>query len=96
VIWPVEEKKEKAAPEAPARLGAARWIWFKEGNPVVAAPPGKRYFRRVLSLEGGAEIESARMVMTADNEFELWVNGRRAGAAGVSSRREGKTVASMR
>ena len=25
------------------------------------------------------EIESARMVMTADNEFELWVNGRRAG-----------------
>ena len=79
VIWPIEEKSEKAVPEPPARLGAAKWIWFKEGNPAVAAPAEKRYFRRVLTLESGAEIESARMVMTADNEFELWVNGRRAG-----------------
>ncbi len=79
VIWPVGERKEQAAPEPPARLGSAKWIWFKEGNPVVAAPADKRYFRRVLALDGGAEIESARMVMTADNEFELWVNGRRAG-----------------
>ena len=72
-------RRKQAAPEAPARLGAAKWIWFKEGNPAAAAPAGKRYFRRVLTLDGGAEIESARMVMTADNEFELWVNGRRAG-----------------
>jgi len=79
VMWPLEEKQAPAAPEAPARLGPARWIWFKEGHPAVAAPPGKRYFRRVLSLEAGAEIESARMAMTADNEFEMWVNGRRAG-----------------
>jgi hypothetical protein len=80
VVWPIETKPEPVVTAAPARLGSAKWIWFKEGNPAVAAPPGKRYFRRVLSLEGGAEIESARMVMTADNEFELWVNGRRAGA----------------
>jgi hypothetical protein len=80
VIWPVDEKKEGAAPEAPARLGSAKWIWFKEGNPAVATPPGKRYFRRVLTVEGGAEIESARMVMTADNQFELWINGHVAGA----------------
>ena len=79
VIWPIEEKSKKAVPEEPARLGAAKWIWFKEGNPAVAAPADKRYFRRVLTLEARAEIESARMVMTADNEFELWVNGRRAG-----------------
>ena len=80
VIWPIEQKKDQAAPEAPARLGTARWIWFKEGNPAAAAPAEKRYFRRVLTLEGGGEIESARMVMTADNEFELWVNGARAGS----------------
>jgi hypothetical protein len=79
VIWPIERKQEETAPEPPARLGPAKWIWFKEGNPAAAAPPGKRYFRRVFALDGGAEIESARMVMTADNEFELWVNGRRAG-----------------
>jgi hypothetical protein len=79
VIWPVEDSGQKAEPEEPARLGAAKWIWFKEGNPAAAAPAEKRYFRRVLVLEGTAEIQSARMVMTADNEFELWVNGRRAG-----------------
>lgn len=79
VIWPIQEKKEPAATEAPAQLGAARWIWFKEGNPAAAAPADKRYFRRMLTLDGATEIESARMVMTADNEFELWVNGHRVG-----------------
>ena len=80
VIWPLEERKEEAPGEPPARLGAAKWIWFKEGNPAVAAPPGKRYFRRVLTLEDASGIESARLVITADNEFELWVNGARAGS----------------
>ncbi len=80
VIWPAGPEEREATPEAPARLGPAQWIWFKEGNPAVAAPVGKRYFRRVLTLEGGAKIKSARMVMTADNGFELWINGHRAGA----------------
>jgi hypothetical protein len=80
VIWPLDTKPETNAQEAPPRLGSARWIWFKEGNPVMAAPVGKRYFRRIVTLEGGTEIESARVVMTADNEFDLSVNGRRAGA----------------
>jgi hypothetical protein len=79
VLWPLETKQVKVAVEPPARLGSAKWIWFKEGNPAVNAPPGNRYFRRILVLAGGTEIESARMVMTADNEFELSVNGHRAG-----------------
>jgi hypothetical protein len=79
VIWPLETKQEQVALEVPARLGSAAWIWLKEGNPAASAPVGKRYFRRILSLDGGAEVESARLVMTADNEFEAWVNGRRAG-----------------
>jgi alpha-L-rhamnosidase len=79
VIWPLKGQKPEAAPETPAKLGAAKWIWFKEGRPAVAAPVGKRFFRRVLNLEDVAGLESARMVMTADNEFELWVNGARVG-----------------
>ncbi|MGD0261425.1 MAG: glycosyl hydrolase [Verrucomicrobiota bacterium] len=79
VIWPLEGNKPEAAPEPPPRLGAAKWIWFKEGNPAVAAPVGKRYFRRVLNIEDVAGLESARMVMTVDNEFQLWVNGARVG-----------------
>ena len=53
VIWPLAEKQQEAAPEEPVRLGSARWIWFKEGRPAAAAPVGKRYFRRLLRLEGG-------------------------------------------
>jgi hypothetical protein len=58
----------------------ATWIWYKEGNPAVNAPVGNRYFRRSFTLEGSPSIESARVFMSADNSFELWVNGRRAGA----------------
>jgi hypothetical protein len=33
-------------------------------------------------VEAGKSIESARLVITADNSFEVWVNGRLAGAGG--------------
>lgn len=58
----------------------AKWIWFPEGNPAIAAPPGKRFFRRLLVLDSAREVISARLAMTADNGFEVWVNGQRAGA----------------
>jgi hypothetical protein len=61
-------------------LKHAKWIWHREGDPAVAAPVGYRYFRRRLILNSGRDVASARMAMTADNAFELWVNGERAGA----------------
>jgi len=81
VVWGGElaAKPEAAADEQP-QLGPAKWIWRKEGNPAVAVPPGTRYFRRLVTLDAGRPIASARLVMTADNSFECWVNGRRVGA----------------
>src|ERR1043166_3455565 len=58
----------------------SKWIWHPEGNPAVAAPVGKRYFRRSFNLETNHSIASARMAMTVDNSFELWINGQRAGS----------------
>lgn len=72
----------KAAPAATSTtnpLDHAKWIWFAETEPVTAAPVGRRYFRRVLVLPDKAQIESATASLTADNTFELWVNGRSAG-----------------
>ncbi len=60
-------------------LDRARWIWFAEADPATAAPVGRRYFRRVLVLPEKAQVESAKASLTADNSFELWVNGRSAG-----------------
>jgi len=60
------------------QLGAAQWIWFPEGQPAAGAPVGIRYFRRTVSLPTGRKIVKASAAMTADNAFELYVNGRKA------------------
>ncbi len=62
------------------RVVHARWIWYREGQPAASAPVGKRYFRRNLTLREGTAIRSARVAMTADNAFTLYVNGRQAAA----------------
>lgn len=68
-----------AGPVGPKTLAQARWIWHSEGNPAISAPVGKRYFKRGLVIPSGLEVQSARFSMTADNSFELWVNGQSAG-----------------
>ncbi|MGO8697161.1 MAG: glycosyl hydrolase [Limisphaerales bacterium] len=62
----------------PSELGTAKWIWFNEGNPAIAAPVGPRYFRKQVKIEGGA-MKSAQLIMTADNSFQCWINGQPAG-----------------
>jgi hypothetical protein len=69
----------EALPSHPNPLRQAKWIWLREGNPAQAAPVGKRYFRRTINIEAGRTVRSARAVMTADNAFQLWVNGKPAG-----------------
>jgi hypothetical protein len=64
--------------QAVSQLASAKWIWRKEGNPVEAAPPGPRYFRRLLTIDAGNMV-SAQLEMTADNSFQCWVNGQLAG-----------------
>lgn len=64
----------------------AKWIWHAEGSPAIAVPPGKRFFRRVLELDAAREVASAQLAMTADNGFEVWVNGERVGAGEDASK----------
>jgi alpha-L-rhamnosidase len=59
-------------------LAGAQWIWFPEGNPAASAPPGVRYFRRAFSLPPGRKPVAATCNATADNAFELVINGRKA------------------
>ena len=79
VIWDPAFKRPEATPAGENPLEHAEWIWFSEGNPAVSAPVGKRYFRRSFTLEAKEGIETARIFMSADNSFEVWVNGRKAG-----------------
>jgi len=81
IVW---DGTTAAADQSSAHpLEKAKWIWYSEGNPAVAAPVAKRYFRRIVELEQNRKLASARIVLTADNAFELWVNGQ-AGGTGDS------------
>jgi len=80
IIWGGDFRlNPEPAPQAASQLASAKWIWRREGNPAAAAPPGTRYFRRLLSVEDGSPVASARLEMTADNTFQCWVNGKSAG-----------------
>ena len=42
-------------------------------------PPGTRYFRQTISVPAQRKIKQAYFLLTADNSFELYVNGKEAG-----------------
>jgi len=67
-----------ALPEASLPANA-RWIWYPEGAPAARAPVGTRLFRRAFSMDADAPIESARLMMTADNAFKVRVNDQPVG-----------------
>jgi alpha-L-rhamnosidase len=86
VVHGRELEKNRDRSPGESRLGPAQWIWFKEGNPAAAAPVGKRYFRRIVNVEAGSPVASARLVITADNSFTCWVNGQTAGSGDTFNR----------
>lgn len=85
IFWggEIRPAQTAGADEADA-LAGAKWIWHPEGNPARSAPPGKRHFRKLITVDG--PVQSARLLLTADNSFECWINGRRAGAGDQFSR----------
>jgi len=60
-------------------FGGANWIWFPEGNPADRAPVATRYFRHVFELPVNQVISAATIEITADDQFNLFVNGQEAG-----------------
>ena len=60
-----------------ASLEGAAWIWTPEKEAGIVYPPGARYFRWNVTLPEAAKIDKAMVLMTADNSFALYVNGKR-------------------
>ena len=54
------------------------WVWVGEPDSAGKYPPGARYFRKRLALPAVPRIVRARVVVTADNRFTLWINGKEA------------------
>ena len=77
---PPEPVTARLKPAERISLKGAKWIWFPEGNPARSAPVGDRYFRQKIILAADRTIKKAVFVATADNAFELFVNGKPGGA----------------
>jgi hypothetical protein len=58
--------------------GKPRWIWT-ESSAASKAPAQTVYFRKAIKLPG--EATEARVVMTCDNAFKLFVNGKEAASS---------------
>jgi alpha-L-rhamnosidase len=54
----------------------AWWIWYPDGFPSISAPAGKRYFRRQVDLPKGKKIAKATMLLTVDDGFTFYANGK--------------------
>ena len=69
-----------ATPEPPKSIDpimTSQWIWYPEGNPAASAPAGGRYFQRTIEVDSAKALESATASVSADNEFTLWINGKK-------------------
>lgn len=70
--------RARAAKGDQLTFAGSSWIWTPEaGAPYAPAEP--RAFRKVLDTPAGKTAKSAEIVVTADDSFELWVNGTSVG-----------------
>ncbi len=58
-------------------IAESAWIWYPEGNPARSAPVGTRYFQRIVHVDEKKALASATAGVSADNEFTLWINGKK-------------------
>ena len=61
-------------------LEGGSWIWHADTQQGVNMPAGKRFFRKLVVLPADRVIKKAVMDLSADNEFVLFVNGKKAGS----------------
>ena len=84
-VIPVKPAGSRASPSLYRCPRRARWIWHPEGAPA-GKPQSARDSSDVRStIEAGMQIESARLLMTADNAFKVRVNDKNAAKATTSS-----------
>lgn len=55
-------------------LAGASWIWHPDEDGATSAAAGAKYFRRVIRVDAST-LRTARMLLSADNAYTLWING---------------------
>jgi hypothetical protein len=70
----LNEEREKD--DEPLLPKAGRWIWLDKGNPARSAACGDVHFRYTWEISDVQSLTEARIEATADNSFNLKVNGK--------------------
>jgi len=68
-------------PAAPAQIGfeGCRWVWYPGEDALKSAPRGARFFRKHFSIPEARKIVRGILLIAADNQCVLYVNGERTG-----------------
>lgn len=64
----------------PAHLRGASWIVFPPDHATAPAARVERYYRRVVRLPEGREVNRIRFLYTGDSSVNGWINGRELGS----------------
>lgn len=75
---PEAEGAASAAVKKLLRLEGQSWMWVHGARPG-SQPAGKAYLRRVIRIPGDRALSQAFFLLTADDGFQLFVNGHPAG-----------------
>lgn len=70
------ERDEHLATAGQLNFAQCHWIWYPEGNPRQSAPAGTRFFRRSFDVPAAARVQSARLLLTVDQRYAVFLNGR--------------------
>jgi len=68
LLPPVQDKK--------LSLSSSSWIWHAAEDGATSAAAGTKCFRRVIKVDA-TSVNAARMIVSADNSYVLWINGKK-------------------
>jgi len=76
---PMQTSNPTVAPDTDilGPLAGCDWVWQAGENATVSVAPGCWYFRGSFDISPDNQVSKARFIGTADNEMELYINGKR-------------------
>ena len=58
---------------------SAKWIWSVGERDVMKQPNGSRWFKKTFTIDDVSQVDGAAVVITVDNAYRLYVNGKCVG-----------------
>ena len=70
----------------PLDLEGCFWVWHPGENAALNANPADLFFRGAVEIDARRTVRRARFLLTADDEFTLYANGKQASSDDITTR----------